>query len=175
MRITILNLLGFLIFQISLAQPPQTFQYQSVVRNMNGEVITNQQVNLTINLIKGNVNGLKVLSEDYNVNTNDYGLVTLSIGSQNPTAFASIDWGDGPYFIQVLMDDKLLGTSQLLSVPYALHAQTAEKLNSPPEEMDPVFGSSVASNLTEADVDKLNNLSGTNTGDQDLFGLATLQ
>jgi hypothetical protein len=41
--------------------------------------------------------------------------------------------------------------------------------------MDPVFGSSVASNLTEADVDKLNNLSGTNTGDQDLFGLATLQ
>lgn len=173
MRITILNLLGFLFFQISLAQPPQTFQYQAVMRNVNGEVITNQQVNLTINLIKGNVNGLKVFSESYNVNTNDYGMVTLTIGSQNTTAFASIDWGDGPYFIQVFMDDKLLGTSQLLSVPYALYAQTAEKLNSPPEETDPLFVSSAASNLMEADVDKLSNLSGTNTGDQDLTGLAT--
>jgi uncharacterized protein (TIGR02145 family) len=66
----------------------------------------------------------------------------------------------------------ITGTSQLLSVPYALHAKTAESLTEAITETDPVYSGSEAVNITAADITNLNNLSGTNTGDQDISGIA---
>jgi hypothetical protein len=67
----------------------------------------------------------------------------------------------------------ITGTSQLLSVPYALHAKTAETISGEITETDPVFRNSEAVNITEADITNLDNLAGVNTGDQDLTSLAT--
>lgn len=67
----------------------------------------------------------------------------------------------------------ITGTSQLLSVPYALHAKTAETVTGGITESDPTFTSSQAANIDATDITNLGNLSGVNTGDQDLSTLAT--
>ena len=75
--------------------------------------------------------GTAVCVEEFAPTTNDFGLVTLVIGSVNTVDFTAIDWSAGPYFIKVEVEVAggtsyvETGTSQLLSVPYALHSQTA--------------------------------------------------
>jgi len=66
-----------------------------------------------------------------------------------------------------------MGTSQLLSVPYALHAETAKSVTGAITETDPVYGASQSANITATDITNLGNLSGTNTGDQDISGIST--
>src|SRR5690606_9336182 len=69
-------------------------------------------------------------------NTNANGLVSLEIGMGTATVgnFKNIDWAEGPYFIETQVDItggsnyNIIGISQLLSVPYALHAKTAESI-----------------------------------------------
>jgi hypothetical protein len=60
-----------------------------------------------------------------------------------------------------------------LSVPYALHAKTADTLIGDIVETDPIYIGSQAKNITASDITHLSNLTGVNTGDQDLSGLAT--
>ena len=67
----------------------------------------------------------------------------------------------------------ITGTSQLLSVPYALHSKTAEIITGIYAETDPVYTGSQAANITATDIANLGNLSGTNSGDQDISGIAT--
>jgi hypothetical protein len=76
--------------------------------------------------VQGNATGLQVFIEAHSVTTNEFGLVNLEIGSKNPTGFSDIDWSAGIYFIKISVDNTVMGTSQLLSVPYALYAKTAE-------------------------------------------------
>ncbi len=52
---------------------------------------------------------------------------------------------------------ELMGTSQLLSVPYALHSRTADSIIGGVTETDPLFGASLASGITESDTTKWNN------------------
>jgi hypothetical protein len=104
-------------------QTPNSFKYQTVVRDSSGEIIVNQQVNITLSILQGSAGGTVVCTEDFSPVTNDFGLVNLQIGSIDPTAFAAIDWADGPYFTKVELDGNVMGTSQLLSVPYALYSE----------------------------------------------------
>lgn len=93
--------------------------------------------------------------------SNINGLVTLEIGGGNVIlgSFDGIDWGSGPYFIKTETDPTggttytITGTSQLLSVPYALHANTADSIvgGISLNETDPVFGASLASGITSTD------------------------
>jgi uncharacterized protein (TIGR02145 family) len=128
--LTVLILAGSL-----LAQAPQSFNYQAVVRDASGNIIANTQVSMKISILQGSVTGTTVCEEEFNPTTNDFGLVTLAIGSVNTTDFAAIDWSDGPYFIKVELDPAggtsyaEMGTSQLLSVPFALYAETVENVN----------------------------------------------
>ena len=76
-----------------------------------------------------------VYTETFVITTNAYGLVNLEIGSGNTADdFASIDWANGPYFIETAFDStgginfSVMGTSQFMSVPYALYAKTAENV-----------------------------------------------
>jgi hypothetical protein len=97
------------------------FNYQAVIRNSSGEIIANTEVDITLNIV-GDVDKTIKCSETFTVETNEFGLVNLVIGSQNPTDFAQINWADGPYFLEVFLNDVSLGMTQLLSVPYALYA-----------------------------------------------------
>jgi hypothetical protein len=117
------------------AQSPQKMSYQCVVRNPAGALVTNQAVGMKISIIKGSATGTVVFSETYSPNpqTNANGLVTVEIGGGTATlgTFAGIDWSDGPFFLKTETDPSggtnynITGTSQLLSVPYALYAKTA--------------------------------------------------
>ena len=116
--------------QMLFAQSPQSFRYQAVVRNAAGTVIQTQNVSLKISLLQGSATGNVAYSEEHAAVTNTFGLVNLEIGNgTNQTGtFAAIDWSSGPYFIKIEMDATggsmftEMGTTQLLSVPYALYA-----------------------------------------------------
>jgi hypothetical protein len=87
-------------------------------------------------------------------------------------SMATIDWSNGTYYVKITVDGTDFGTSQLLSVPYALHAKTTETVTGTITETDPVYSASQAANITATDITNLIYLSGTNTGDQDISGIA---
>lgn len=179
MKKLIHSIIALMLSATVFAQAPQSFKYQAVARDASGEVIANQQVSFQISILQGSESGTTVYTETHVDSTNQFGLVTLEIGTGTTTDdFTAIDWGNDTYFIQVEMDATggtsytLMGTSQLLSVPYALHATTAESASSY-TETDPLYSGSQAANITATDITNLGNLSGTNTGDQDLSSLTT--
>jgi len=120
------------IFQ-AMAQAPDGFNYQAVARDASGEVLTNQQVGVKISIIQGSAEGDAVYTEAFTPVTNEFGLINIMIGSGSVLYgnFEMIQWADGPYFVEVHMDAAggsdytAMGTSKLLSVPYALHARTS--------------------------------------------------
>ena len=118
---------------IFLAQAPESMNYQAVIRNGSGDLVTSQQVGLRIKILQGSATGSSVYEETYLPTTNAYGLVNLQLGTgtvQSGT-FSSIDWGNGPYFVETAADVTggtsyvTLSTTQFMSVPYALYAKNA--------------------------------------------------
>lgn len=115
------------------AQAPQAFNYQAVIRNSGGNLLVNQAVGIQLSVIKSNVNGTVVYVERHNVSTNAFALVELSIGTGTPQSgtFSAIDWANDNSFIKIEIDPAGgtsytdMGTTQLLSVPYALVAGKA--------------------------------------------------
>jgi uncharacterized protein (TIGR02145 family) len=118
------------------AQAPQGINYQAVVRNSSGVVIANQLVGLQLTLRQSSTNGTIVYQESQHPTTNQFGLVTVVIGAGTVSmgTFSSMNWGAGPYYIEVGADVTggtnytVMGTQQLMSVPYALYA---ERSNTP--------------------------------------------
>jgi len=177
-RIALISTFSYLLISSSAyAQTPQKMSYQAVVRNSNNQLVANQKVGMQISILQGSATGTFVYSEMQTPTTNANGLVSIEFGGG--TGFSSIDWPTGSYFIQTETDPTggtnytITGTSQILSVPYALHAKTAETVTGGIIEIDPTFTSSEAANITATDITKLSNLSGVNTGDQNLSSLAT--
>ncbi|GEM_PF-1332710 len=109
---------------------PEGFNYQAVARDASGQVLSNEQVAIEINLLRGDLKGKAVFTEIHHKVTNEHGLVNLIIGQENPETFAEINWHNGPYFIRVFMNGIEMGTSQLMSVPYAMYA--AQSGDGPP-------------------------------------------
>jgi len=127
MKRIIFTLFVFLFFAGTLlAQSPDAFQYQAVVRDSEGNLRANEDVTLDIAIIQGSANGSTVYRETHEPTTNGAGLVTLEVGSgSSGDSFSAIDWSDGPWFIEVSLDGTQMGTSQLLSVPFAKYADQA--------------------------------------------------
>jgi len=119
----------------SYGQSPEGFNYQCIVRDNSGHSLTNQTISVRFNILQGSITGSSVYSEIHTTNTNGYGLVTLLIGSGTTTDdLALIDWSSGPYYIKVEVDPNAgtnyddVSTTQMMSVPYALHSKTAESV-----------------------------------------------
>ena len=139
----------FIIFAVLLltasvfAQSPQKMSYQAVIRNSSDALVTNTQVGMQISILQGAEDGTVVYTETQTPTTNANGLVSIEIGGE--AGFDGIDWANGIYFIKTETDPtggasySITGTSQLLSVPYALHAKTAETVTGGIAETDPVF------------------------------------
>jgi hypothetical protein len=119
---------------IGLAQVPEAFNYQAVVRNSSGEILANQNVSFRISILQGSESGAVLYSETHAVSTNAFGLVNLTIGNGTVVSgtFSPTGWGAASHFLKVEIDPSggstftHLGTSELLSVPYAFHAQTVQ-------------------------------------------------
>jgi len=164
------------------AQTPEKMSYQAVIRNSSDQLVTNQGIGMQISILQTTATGTAVYVETHNTTTNANGLVTVEIGNGTVVSgdFATIDWATDVYFIQTETDPTggttytITGTTQLMSVPYALHAKTAESITGTVNytETDPVYTVSQASNITGTDITNLGNLTGTNTGDQDITGIA---
>jgi uncharacterized protein (TIGR02145 family) len=120
---------------LTTAQAPQGFNYQATVRNSAGVLIANQNVFFKFNLLLNSQTSLPVYSETHYVPTDDLGQVNLNIGSGTPTfgSFTAINWGTGNYYLGIELNTGAgyvaMGTTQLLSVPYALYANSAGNSN----------------------------------------------
>jgi hypothetical protein len=127
----IIFIISFILtYSYASAQTPQAFRYQAVVRNSQGIIVANKLVAFRIHIVKDNINGPSVYTERHSIASNEYGLVNLNIGAGTKIAgdFGTIDWALGSYFIKIEIDINngsnyiFMGTSQLLSVPFALYA-----------------------------------------------------
>ncbi|HOZ29529.1 MAG TPA: DUF1566 domain-containing protein [Bacteroidales bacterium] len=154
------------------AQSPEKISYQAVIRNSSDALVTNTQIGMEINIRQGSLSGTIVYTETQTPTTNANGLVSIKFGGG--AGFNAINWGADTYYIETktaivppLTTYTITGVSQLLSVPYALHAKTAESVTGTITETDPVFTGSQAANITAGDITNLSNLLGINTGDQD--------
>ena len=176
-------------------QVPSGFKYQAVLRDASGNVRVTTNVSIDVAILQGSAIGTQIFVETHLVTTNEFGLVNMEIGSKNPTGFNEIDWSAGPYFIKINVDNIEMGTSQLLSVPYALYAKTAENgfsgdyndLSNTPDfngwdnmESDDFSGSYIdltnkPSNIDEDKTDDVN-LTGNQTiyGNKAYFGTITV-
>ncbi|MFN5387102.1 MAG: FISUMP domain-containing protein, partial [Bacteroidota bacterium] len=124
-----LNLSILLLLTITaIAQAPQKMSYQAVIRNSSNVLVTSAPISMRISILQGTANGTAVYVETQTPTTNDNGLVSIEIGGGTVVSgtFVSTDWANGPYFIKTETDAtggsnySITGTSQLLSVPYAL-------------------------------------------------------
>lgn len=118
---------------LAFAQVPEKMSYQAIVRNTGGQILANQSVGIRASILQGSPAGAAVYSERLTGNTNANGLLTLEIGSGTVLTgtFNTINWSTGSYYLKTETDPTggtnytITGTSQLLSVPYAMYAKTA--------------------------------------------------
>ena len=145
MKKLILSLVAIVTIALtSFGQAPEGFKYQAVVRDASSNPMTDQAVGMQITIQQGSIGGTAVYQETFASTTNGYGLVNLEIGTGTSTDdFSSIDWSNGPYFIETAVDVTggtsyaVMGTSQLMSVPYALYAKTSGNGPGPQGEVGP--------------------------------------
>jgi hypothetical protein len=125
--ISILFLLLYL-SHTSWAQSPQAFKYQAVARDANADVLASSSLSVRVGIHDQTSSGTLVYQESFSVTTNAFGLFNIEIGTGTVIsgAFTSIDWATNDKHMEVEIDFGngyvSMGTSQLLSVPYALHA-----------------------------------------------------
>jgi hypothetical protein len=134
MKKTTLIALLFCSFTLLFAQVPQKMSYQSVIRKTDGSLVVNTSVGIKISILQGSASGTAVYVETQTTTTNINGLATLAIGGGTPITgtFTGINWASGTYFIKTETDPTggtnytISGTSQLLSVPYALYSGSSQ-------------------------------------------------
>mgnify|MGYP000201925366 CR=1 FL=1 len=151
------------IFSLSLysfSQAPEAFKYQAVIRDASGNILGNQSIGMQLTILQGSPTGTAVYTETFATTTNGYGLSNLEIGTGTTVDnFSLIDWTNGPYYMETATDVTggtsyvIMGTSQLLSVPYALYAENAGSVS----EADPLFSASIAGGITALDTANWNN------------------
>lgn len=119
-----------------MAQPPQYFMYQSIIRNSSGTVLTNQRIAAKVSILSTSISGTAVYEETHTTTSDAAGVLTLEIGRGTVVSgvFANIDWLANEYFLKTEIDPIggsnyiLTTTQQLLSVPYAFVSQKTDKL-----------------------------------------------
>ena len=137
MKSTLSILLLFVTVTLKIfAQAPEKMSYQAIIRAQDNSLVVDSPISLKVLVHQGSASGTSVYQETHSGTTNSNGLISLEIGKGTIIAgdFSKIMWERGPYFIETQVDVtggsnyNIIGITQLLSVPYALHAKTAERL-----------------------------------------------
>lgn len=121
------------------AQVPDAFQFQALVRNSSGAILTNTNIPTRFKLHQKTADGAILFVEKHSGTTDATGILNLQIGkgTAEQNSLSLVNWADGPYFMETEMDYGngfvSTGTQQLLCVPFAKYARNAEslKLQSP--------------------------------------------
>ncbi|MBI9068964.1 MAG: hypothetical protein JEZ09_16830 [Salinivirgaceae bacterium] len=139
----LLLLIGVTVCMSSLGQSHNGFKYQAVLRDNDGKVIADEELALRISILQGSESGSIIYTEEHQKSTNAVGLVHLNIGTGNVLLgdFVGINWGSNDYFMQIELNRNnegfvVLGISPLLSVPYAIHAESVT--NNDDADADPL-------------------------------------
>jgi len=136
----IFTLIPALLFNIlCFGQTPEKMTFQGVIRDASNTLLSNQNIGMQISILQGSINGNSIYTETHNPVSNNNGLVNLEIGDGTVASgnFSTISWSNGPFFIKTETDPNggssysIIGTSQLMSVPFALHAKVAESVVTP--------------------------------------------
>jgi len=135
MKSSIFCLIWVFLCFYSFAQAPDGFNYQGIARDNQGKELPNQNIRLRLSILQNSSMGASVYQETQSLTTNNFGLFTVKVGSGNVTNgnFGKIAWFTGVYFLKVEMDPTggtnyaLLGSSQLMSVPYAMMSNVSLK------------------------------------------------
>ncbi|MEP7321787.1 MAG: hypothetical protein ABI761_07700 [Saprospiraceae bacterium] len=116
---------------------PKGMNYQAVARNQQGGLLVHEKIRLKIYLFAAK-NDVRVnhYIEMHDVTTNDMGLFNLIIGegAGQEGEFGLIPWNEENIWMEVALRDKsqsnfvIISSSKLMAVPYAIHAQTADRL-----------------------------------------------
>tara|TARA_B110001452_G_scaffold1115_1_gene996 strand:- start:94 stop:894 length:801 start_codon:yes stop_codon:yes gene_type:complete len=130
---------ALILTSIIIGQSPEKMTFQAVIRDASNALLVNQNIGMQISILQGSNTGSALYVETHSPTSNSNGLVNIEIGSGNIISgnFSSINWGNGPFFIKTETDPNgnnsysINGTSQLMSVPFALHAKIAEDVISP--------------------------------------------
>lgn len=134
------------------AQVPQGFNYQASVRNSSGELVVNTNVYFKFNVIQGSQTAVPIFTETHYVPTDDLGQVNLIIGqgTANTGVFSELDWSQGSYYLGIELDTGsgylVMGTTQLLSVPYALYAENSGNSTPPTPNLEAVLAENNTAN-----------------------------
>jgi hypothetical protein len=129
----VLTFFAFCVF----SQAPNKMSYQAVIRNSNNALVINAPIGIQISILKDSASGSAVYIETQTLTTNANGLVSMEIGTGTSITgtFSGINWSNGPYFIKTEIDPlggttySISGTSELMSVPYALYAKSSGSSN----------------------------------------------
>jgi hypothetical protein len=168
MKKALLSIIILVVCGLSVAQVPESFNYQAIPRNSSGGSYPDQPMKGQFSILSGSPTGPAVYVETFSGTTSSLGILNLQVGKGTVVSgnFTTINWGNNTYFIKVELDPTggtnyvVMGTTQLLSVPYALFskkAQTADynNLTNLPNlsgylttESDPVFAASPANGIT---------------------------
>ena len=132
------------------AQSPKLMSYQAVVRNASGNLIQIKPIKIKVSILKGSASGTSVYSEIHNPQTDSNGIINLVIGrgTQSSGNIATVSWGTDPHFLKTEIDPNngtnytMTGTTQLLSVPYALYAE-----NTPDKEKVLFYGTNATDSI----------------------------
>ena len=120
-----------------IAQVPQGVGYQAVATDANGIELVNQSISIRASVLSGSANGTIEWEETHATITDAFGLFALTIGEGNSTgngaqlSFADISWGTNTHYLKIEIDVtgganySFMGTNQMMSVPYALYAESA--------------------------------------------------
>jgi hypothetical protein len=136
MKITLTTLLFLTVTLTIFAQSPEKMSYQAIIRSQDNNLVKSSPIGLQITVHQGTATGTIQYQETQIAPTNENGLVSIEIGTGTVKSgnFSTIAWQNGPYFIEIQIDVTggtnytISGATQLLSVPYALYAKSAESL-----------------------------------------------
>jgi uncharacterized protein (TIGR02145 family) len=133
MKKTSLLILGLILSAITFAQGPNKMSFQTVLRNSQGKLVLNKSIGVRLSILQSTSTGTAVYVETHTKSSNANGLLTLEVGSGSVATgtFSTIDWSQGPYFLQTEMDVNgganytISGVTEFVSVPYAKMAENA--------------------------------------------------
>jgi hypothetical protein len=141
MKKTIITFIASFVFIVfvnqTFAQVPQGFNYQAVARNSAGVLLSGTNLGVLLTVHQGSAGGTIVYSERQTPTTNQFGLFTVTVGQGtqiSANAFNTIDWSTGNYWLEVGLDVSggtsytAMGSSQLLSVPYAMFSGNSSEI-----------------------------------------------
>jgi uncharacterized protein (TIGR02145 family) len=130
MKRIILLIIGIYSGLAILAQVPQSINYQTIIRNTDGNIMPETEISVKLTLISGAPEGEVIYQELHHTTTNDFGLVNLKLGGGiiQSGNFTDINWGKGPKFLEVAISEDggqsftTIGVSQFQSTPYSFYS-----------------------------------------------------